>query len=181
MRYILFDYEFAKNSEYYWEGLDLLSSQDILQIICMDINSDSMLNNILSCEKMSKEYFNCRAKIITANFWELAVKNIPVQEIIIISTQEKFLALQNNYKTKIYRYASVSKYFSDSFRRERNEILNNLILEDSQKEQVNFWVRRAFCIKDSGRRKYKTHNKLQAILKNSEQLKQIYQAVKPFL
>ena len=181
MRYILFDYDFAKNNVYYWEGLHLLSSQDILQVICIDTNSDNMLDHILSCEKMSEEYFDCPAQVITTDVWELVKKNMPVQEIIMISTKEKFLALQNNYKTKIYRYASVSKYFSDSFRRERNEVLNNLVLEDSQKKQVNFWVRRAFCIKDSGRRKYKTHNRLQAILKNSEQLKEVYQAVKPFL
>ncbi|MDE6657448.1 MAG: hypothetical protein K2J88_02560, partial [Oscillospiraceae bacterium] len=140
-------------------------------------------DNINICMLIRKKllYACCPAKIIISDSWELVIKDTPVQEIIVISTRENFLALQKNSGNKIYRYASMSKYFSDSFRRKRNEVLNHLVLEDSQKEQVNFWVRRAHCIQDSGKRKYKTHNRLQAILKNSEQLKQIYQAVKPFL
>lgn len=175
MRYILFDYDFAKDNNYYWDGLNLLGKEDILQVICS--RSDELQIRF----KLSDVF--CPAKLIISDSWEFVLQGISIKEIIVISTREKFLALQENPpdKTKIYRYASVSKYFSDSFRRERNEVLNNLVLEDSQKEQVSFWVRRAFCIKDSGRRKYKTHNRLQAIVKNSEQLTQIYQAVKPFL
>lgn len=177
MRYIILDYNFVKTNDFYWQGLNLLSPQDTVQVICSDSDTISLYEKL--------KHACCPANIITSDSCESVARNCPAQEIVIISTKENYLIWQNYFENdsqkKIYRYASVEKYFSNSWKRQRNEVLTQLAIEDSLKEQVGFWVRRAYCIKDSGRRKYKTHNRLQNIIKNSRQLKEIYQAVKPFL
>lgn len=60
-------------------------------------------------------------------------------------------------------------------------ILDSLGLESSAREQTAFWVKRSWCISDHGRRKYKTHNRLQRIFKDPEQLTEVYQSIRELL
>lgn len=70
-------------------------------------------------------------------------------------------------------------------RKRRNQeyewILDSLGLEESVRKQAAFWLKRSRCICNPGRRKYKTHNRLQKILKNPEQLAEVYDAVRDLL
>ncbi|MDE7121839.1 MAG: hypothetical protein K2O42_06730, partial [Oscillospiraceae bacterium] len=60
-------------------------------------------------------------------------------------------------------------------------ILTSLQLEESEREQAAFWIKRSRCICDPGKRKYKTHNRLQKIFKNPRQLAEVYHAVRELL
>ncbi|MDE5768812.1 MAG: hypothetical protein K2H82_05440 [Oscillospiraceae bacterium] len=65
--------------------------------------------------------------------------------------------------------------------RECEWILDSLKLEESVREQAAFWIKRSRCICDPGKRKYKTHNRLQRIFKNPRQLAEVYDAVRDLL
>ena len=70
-------------------------------------------------------------------------------------------------------------------RKRRNQeyewILDSLELEESVRTQAAFWIKRSRCIHNPGKRKYKTHNRLQKIFKNPRQLAEVYHAVRELL
>lgn len=111
---------------------------------------------------------------------ECPIPDDPAQEISII-TQDKNFTIPGNLKNPVRIYPSILRCIRKTRFQECNRILDSLDLDDTQKKQVIFWIKRAHCIRNCGKRKYKTHNRLQNILQNQEQLAKIYQAVKDLL
>lgn len=117
---------------------------------------------------------------IVAILPECPIPDDPAQEISII-TQNRDLIIPENLRNPVRIYPSILRCIRKTRIRTCNRILNSLELDDSRKEQIAFWVRHAHCIRNYEKRKYKTHNRLQKILRNPEQLAKIYPAVRELL
>jgi len=192
MRHFLVDYEFVMHTGFQLQGMEQIPPEDEIRLFFPDEqHKDEFVRRYpeLNARRHTRTMILpesteiCLVSLISyllGVFW----CESPGDEIIILAKKELFSGLLRAYpesRENIFVYSSYMRYVRHTWKRERNIMLSRLPLKPEQKEQVAFWVRRAYCISDPGRRKYKTHNRIEAIIGNGELLRWVYADVRPFL